>query len=89
MAVPCCDPWLRISMYEPERLIENGLITDPEPPRSIPEPPPPELYNIAGDPLEDVNLAADHPDIAHKMLVELETWFEEVEQERATIDDQW
>ncbi len=89
MAAPCCDPWLRISMYEPERLIKNGPITDPEPPRTIPEPPPPELYNIADDPHEEVNLADSNPDIAHKLLVELETWFEEVEQERATIKDQW
>jgi arylsulfatase A-like enzyme len=89
MAAPCCDPWLRISMYEPERLVESGPITDPEPPRTIPEPPPPELYNIADDPLEEVNLADSNPDIAHKLLVELETWFEEVEQERATIEDQW
>lgn len=89
MAAPCCNPWLRISMYEPERLIENGPITDPEPPRTIPVPPPPELYNIVEDPLEEVDLADSNPDIAHKLLMELETWFEEVEQERATIEDQW
>ena len=89
MAAPCCDPWLRISMYEPERLIESGPITEPEPPRTIPQPPPPELYNVADDPLEEVNLADSNPDIAHRLLVELETWFEEVEQERATIEDEW
>lgn len=89
MEAPCCDPWLRISMYEPERLIENGLITDPEPPRSVPEPPPPELYNIAEDPLEAANLADRHPDVAHRLLRDLEAWFEEVEQERATIKDAW
>ena len=76
-------------MYEPERLIENGPITDPEPPRTIPEPPPPELYNIAADPFEQMNLADSNPDIAHRLLVELETWFEEVEQERAAIEDEW
>ena len=89
MAAPCCDPWLRISMYEPERLIENGLIQDPEPPRTVPEPPPPELYNIADDPLEQANLADQHPDIVHRLLRDLETWFEEVEHDRATIEDTW
>jgi len=43
MAAPCCNPWLRISMYEPERLIASGPIRDPEPPRTVPPPPPPEL----------------------------------------------
>ncbi|MCD6405282.1 MAG: sulfatase-like hydrolase/transferase [Planctomycetes bacterium] len=89
MAAPCCNPWLKISMYEPERLINGGLLQDPEPPRSVPDPPRPELYNIADDPLEKVNLADTHPDITHRLLGELEAWFEEVEQERATIDDKW
>lgn len=89
MAVPCVDPWLRISMYEPERLIRDGLLRDPEPPRTLPPPPPPELYNIAQDPLEREDLAEQHPEIARKLLCELENWFEEVEAERATIDDEW
>ena len=76
-------------MYEPERLIENGVITDPEPPRTIPDPPPPELYNIADDPLETKNLSDRNPDVTHKLLRDLETWFEDVEQERATIEDVW
>ena len=89
MATPCVDPWLRISMYEPERLIEGGLLKDPEPPRTVPPPPPPELYNIADDPLEEVDLADRHPEVAHRLLRELENWFEEVEEERASIDDEW
>ncbi len=85
MACPCVDPWLRISMFEPERLIRDGLVKDPEPPRSVPPPPPAELYNIAIDPLESLNLAGRHPEIASRLLVELESWFAEVEAERATI----
>lgn len=85
MKAPCCDPWLRISMYEPERLIRDGLVRDPEPARVVPDPPPPELYNIADDPLEQSNLADVHPDKARRMLRELETWFEEVELDRAGI----
>jgi arylsulfatase A len=89
MAAPCCNPWLRISMYEPERLIEGGLVREPEPPRDVPPPPPPELYNIAEDPLEATDLAARHPHRVHQLLSQLETWFEEVERERRTIPDVW
>lgn len=70
---PCCDPWLQISMYNPERLIDNGLIPDPEPERTVPAPPPVELYNIADDPLERRNLAEQHPDRVRNLLCELET----------------
>ena len=89
LQAPCCDPWLRIAMYEPERLIEQGLVRDPEPARTVPAPPPAELYHIADDPLEQTNLAERHPDVVHRLLIALETWFEEVAQERATIADQW
>jgi len=89
MAAPCCNPWLKVSMYEPERLINGGLVRDPEPARAVPEPTQPELYSIAEDPFEKVNLADEHPDIVHRLLLDLETWFEEVERERATIEDEW
>jgi len=39
------------------------------------------------DPLESVNLAGQYPDIVHRLLGDLENWFEDVEQERATIGD--
>lgn len=87
MEAPCASRWLGISMRDPEYFIEHGLVQEPEPPRNIPAPPPPELYHIAADPLEQVNLAGRHPDIAHRLLVELEEWFADVERERATIDD--
>jgi len=89
MAAPCCRPWLQISMYEPERLLEGGLVRDPEPPRTVPDAPPPELYHVTDDPLEKTNLAGRHPDVVHRLLRDLETWFEEVETERATIEDVW
>ena len=79
--------WLRVSMYEPEHFIANGVFSGPDPARDVPPPPPPELYNIAEDPLEREDLAAAHSDRVHKMVRELETWFEEVEAERSTIDD--
>ena len=80
--------WLKVSMYEPEHFIANGIMRDPEPPRDVPEPPPPELYNIVTDPLEQNDLARTQPDLVYKMQGELETWFEEVEVERASISDE-
>ena len=79
--------WLEVSMYEYEYFVEHGIITEPDPPREVPPPPPPELYNIAEDPLEQANLADGHPDIARRLLRDLETWFEDVEADRRTIDD--
>ena len=77
--------WLEVSMYRPEHFITNGIIREPDPPREVPPPPAPELYNIAEDPLEGENLSLRYPRRVHRMLTELETWFEEVEAERATI----
>ena len=65
------------------------ICRDPEPEREIPPPAAPELYNIAADPEEQHDLAEREPERTAKMLAELETWFEEVEAERATIDDKW
>jgi len=79
--------WNTIMRYGPEEMTD--IIRTPEPPREIPPPPPPELYNIAHDPLERSNLADSEPERTSRMLRELESWFEEVEAERATIDDKW
>ena len=88
MAVPDIQ-WLEVSMYEPEHFITNGVIRGPDPRREVPAPPPPELYNIAEDPLEQHNLADRHPDRVHRMLCDLDTWFEDIEADRAKIDDEW
>jgi arylsulfatase A-like enzyme len=81
--------WLWVSMYGPEYFLQNGVITDPEPERDMPPPVPPELYNIIEDPLEQENLADKYPRRAQKMLHDLEAWFEDVEADRATINDDW
>lgn len=47
----------------------------------------PELYNLALDPGEKYNMAHQCPDIAHRLLIELETWFESVETDRLSIED--
>ena len=67
--------------YRPENVTE--LMNNPDPQRVIPDPPPPELYNIQDDPLEEHNLAEAHPQRTARMLRDLETWFEEVDAQRA------
>ncbi len=50
-------------------------------------PPKPQLFNLAEDPYERHNLAEAKPDLFHRLNVELETWFEEVEAERRSITE--
>ena len=74
--------------YQPEQY--DDICRDDEPPRTVPEPPPAELYDLDADPGERNDLAAAEPDRAAAMLRQLETWFEKVEAERRTIaDDSW
>lgn len=82
-------PWRRYCMENPEYFVEHGLVKEPVPAWSDTTPREPELFNIAEDPLEERNLAAQHPERVQRLLRELETWFEEVEAERATIQDRW
>ena len=44
---------------------------------------------VREDPLEQSDLADEYPERVRAMLGALETWFEKVEADRATIDDQW
>jgi hypothetical protein len=76
-------------MYGPEYFLRNGVISGPEPARELPPPEPSELYHIAEDPLERTNLAGKYPRRTQSMLQDLEAWFENVEADRATIDDKW
>lgn len=78
--------WLQISMYDYEYFVEHGLIQEPFPEPELPALPPPELYHIAQDPLEQHNLAPQHPDLVSRLLRKLENWFEEVERERQRIN---
>jgi arylsulfatase A-like enzyme len=45
----------------------------------------PELYNIDDDPFENMNLAEKYPKRVHKMKLEFENWFEQVEAERCNV----
>lgn len=62
--------------YEPESITD--ICRDPEPERTIPDPPPPMLFNLEDDPYEQRDLAAEQPEIARRLLRELENWFEAV-----------
>jgi len=72
--------------YNPENV--TGLMDNPDPERIVLIPPAPELYNIANDPLEQNNLMGAHPGRALRMLRELESWFEEVDAERAIAHEE-
>ncbi len=73
--------------YHPENITAIRGEYDHE--RLIPEPAPPELYHIEDDPEESVNRASSEPDQCSRMLMNLESWFEEVESERRLIPDVW
>ncbi len=70
----------------PERF--HGLLNTPEPERTLPDPPPPELYNIEQDPEETSNLASRYPGRVQRMCRALENWFDEVEADRRTAHSQ-
>jgi arylsulfatase A len=77
------------SAYRDEPWREFEPITGDFPARTFPEPPPPELFNIAADPLERRDLAPDHPSRVTRMLRNLEAWFEDVEADRAAAGGPW
>jgi arylsulfatase A len=79
---------LNTSMYSPEYFVEHGVFVG-TPEREIGTPPPPELYNIACDPLERTNRAGSEPELVRTLSAELERWFESVETDRRSISDGW
>jgi hypothetical protein len=68
--------------YNYHRANVTGIPDWPEPARIVPAAAPPELYDIAADRGEQINVAAQHPERVRRMLAELESWFEDVESER-------
>ena len=70
--------------YEPDGI--SDICRDPEPERSIPDPPPALLFNLDDDPFEECDLATERPEVAARMLRELESWFAEVDGERRAIE---
>ena len=51
-------------------------------------PEPPQLYDLSKDPGEQNDLASEQPEQAKRMLGELRTWFESVEADRLSIDEE-
>ena len=62
--------------YYPEHF--SDIVRDPEPPRTVPDPPPPLLFNIADDPFEQNDLAGQQPQKVASMEAALERWFVDV-----------
>jgi arylsulfatase A len=65
----------------------TSVDTSPLPEFDIGVPPEPLLFDLASDPFEEHDLAAVHPERTAAMGAALETWFEEVEADRAAIRD--
>ena len=69
--------------YHPEKYTD--IVRDAEPERTIGAAPPPQLFDVRSDPLEQHDLAAAQPERVTRMQGELAAWFEEVESERRSI----
>ncbi|MBV8961123.1 MAG: hypothetical protein JO087_20370, partial [Actinobacteria bacterium] len=63
------------------------ILTDPEPDRALPDPPPAQLFDIDADPGENHDLAATEPGRVSRMEDALAAWFEDVEADRLRIAD--
>lgn len=66
--------------YFPEQF--DDIVRDPEPARTVPDALPAQLFNIKDDPFEQQDLSQQFPAKVDSMLSDLETWFDEVEQDR-------
>lgn len=73
----------RMLKYEPEKV--KDISRTPEPERTIPDPPPPLLFNLKDDPYEQNDLAAKYPRTVSKLQSELDAWFEDVERDRRRV----
>ncbi|HXW83174.1 MAG TPA: sulfatase-like hydrolase/transferase [Candidatus Binataceae bacterium] len=94
-------PWIRERMHmdpldlqmdddqrdHPENY--SDIRRDPWPEQKRGDAPRAQLFDIVNDPYERDDLAAQQPERVSRMSAELARWFEEVQQERATIDDVW
>ncbi|XOV89473.1 MAG: sulfatase-like hydrolase/transferase [Pseudomonadota bacterium] len=53
--------------------------------RSLPSPGRAELFDLEKDPYEKTDLSVSHPDVCSKMILELDNWFWDVNQERVKL----
>jgi hypothetical protein len=74
-------------MFDAALKLSPGAFTEidgrPEPDRSVPPAGPAQLFHVARDPFEELDLAAAEPGRVARMTTQLESWFEEVEADRA------
>jgi arylsulfatase A len=75
----------RRSKYHPEEFEE--IVREEMPCVEVTDPPAPQLFDLQADPGEQNDLADAEPERTVKMTRELETWFERVEADRASITD--
>lgn len=66
--------------YEPEGITD--IDRNPEPARTLPDPPAPLLFSLCDDPYEENDLASERPEVVARMQDALDEWFEEVDAER-------
>lgn len=71
--------------YKYDRASVSQIAEWPEPVRRMPEVSAPQLFNLANDPGEQHDISTQEPERAAAMLTKLETWFEDVEAERISI----
>lgn len=71
--------------YDPEGITD--ICRDPEPERTIADPPPALLFNIDEDPYEQQDLANEQPRVLSRMQRQLDDWFDAVEADRLSISD--
>jgi arylsulfatase B len=87
-----------MQVTEPDRAVDRALnsrlpgrittIDDsPLPEFDVGDPPAAMLFDVVADPFEEEDLAGQHPERVAQMTSALESWFEEVEAERAAIED--
>jgi arylsulfatase A len=62
--------------YNPTAI--ESIVTDPFPERTVPPPPPAQLFDVAADPMEEHDLAAAQPARVARMEAELGAWFADV-----------
>lgn len=86
-AMVVSDEDLRIDhalKYQPDSITD--ITHSSEPVRNVPSPPPSQLYNLADDPHEKHDVAAEEPLRVNRMVEALEHWFQDVETERRMIE---
>ena len=76
-----------LNLHQPDRITQ--VDQSPLPEFDAGDPPAALLFDVAADPFEQHDLAAEQPDRVARMSNALERWFESVEADRTSIPDDW